>query len=55
MDAKDARRMSDDSRLRARLARSLTFAADPSRLPATLTGALAVWLSPKRTKRSGRG
>jgi signal transduction histidine kinase len=44
MDANDARRLSDDSRLRARLVRSLTFAADPSRLPATLTAALAVGL-----------
>ncbi len=44
MDAKDPRRLSDDSRLRARLGRSLTFAADPSRLPATITAALAVGL-----------
>ncbi len=44
MDAKDARGLSDDSGLRARLGRSLTFAADPSRLPATLTAALAVGL-----------
>jgi signal transduction histidine kinase len=44
MDANNAHRLSDDSRLRARLGRSLTFAADPSRLPATLTAALAIGL-----------